>query len=355
MYFMGLNKQIQKIDALLRKTGSKGAPADTQVRIYSKKLGIDYHYESEAKRPYHAASVGKVFVVALLVQMADEGKLSLDQKISELLTAEDFEGLYVINGKDYSSEVTVRQLASHTSGINDYFESKSSNESSFIDQVITDSDHIWTPDELLDYTRRYQKAVAIPGTKFFYSDTGYIMLGKVLEKVSGLSYGDLLSKRIFEPLAMEGSYLYGQSVSHKLQAIAPLYVKGVDISSMKSLSCDWSGGGVITTTDDLLRFQVALHTGKFGNLVAEQAGFPNKFRRGIDYGFGMMQLHFSDFFFLLRGLPNMTGHIGITATHMFYDDVNDVHYILNFGSEKRMVESFKILIKIIQILKMKAS
>ncbi len=351
---MDYAEQIQKIDTLLHKIGVSKAPADTQVRIFSEKLGIDYHYESESRRPYHAASVGKVFVTALLLQLSNEGKLGIDQKITELLTTEDLKDLFVVDGKDYSPEVTVRQLTTHTSGINDYFESKSSNKSSFIDQVITDSEHFWTPDELLDYTRKYQKAIALPGVKFFYTDTGYILLGKILEKVSGMSYADLLSKRIFEPFAMNDSYLYSHSPLNKPQNVAPLYVKNVDISRMKSLSCDWSGGGVITTTDDLLRFQTALHSGKFGNILGEQAGFPHKFRRGMHYGFGMMELHFNEFFFLLRGLPNMTGHIGITATHMFYDDVHDVHYVLNFGSDKRMVESFRTLIKIVQILKMKA-
>ena len=347
---MDFDKQIQKIDAVLQKIGSGNNPVDTQVRIYSKKLGIDYRYESESKRPYHAASIGKVFVGALLVQMAREGKLGLDQQINELLQPDDLKGLFVVDGKDYSSEVTIRQLAMHTSGINDYFDSKSSNSSSFIDQVITDSNHCWSPDELLDYTRKYQKAVARPGEKFFYSDTGYILLGKILEKVSGMNYGDLLSRQIFEPLGMKDSYLF--SVDSP-RPIAPLYVKGVDVSAMNSLSCDWAGGGIVTTTDDLLRFQTALHAGTFGNLPGEQAGFPNKFRRGMHYGFSMMELHFNEFFFLLRGLPNMKGHIGITATHMFYDEVNDVHYTMNLGSDKRMVESFRLLIKIVQILKMK--
>lgn len=132
-----------------------------------------------------------------------------------------------------------------------------------------------------------------------------------------------------------------------------MYVNNVDVSKMTSLSCDWSGGGIVTTIDDLLIFQTALHQGKFGDMMAEQAGFPNKFRGGMHYGFGMMELHFNEFFFLLRGMPRLKGHIGITATHMFYDDENDVHYIMNFGSDKRMVESCKALIKIVQTMKIK--
>jgi D-alanyl-D-alanine carboxypeptidase len=351
---MVYEKQLQKIDQILQKIASKNTAADTQVRIYSGKLGIDYRYASEGLRPFHGASIGKVFVVVLLLQMVHEQRLSLDQPIHELLDAKDLQGLFVVGGKDYSDEVTIRQLAMHISGVNDYFESKSSSDSSFVDQIISQPDHVWTPDELVDFTRKYQKAVARPGEMFFYSDTGYILLGKIVEKACGMSYGEILSKYIFEPLGMEDSYLYSYS-SAATKTMAPLFVSGVDVSKMRSLSCDWSGGGVVTTTDDLLRFQTAVHQGKLGDLLSEQAGFPNKFRGGMHYGFGMMELHFNEFFFLLRGMPNMKGHIGITSTHMFYDDVNDVHYIMNFGSDKRMVESFRTLIKIVQILKMKCS
>lgn len=337
---------------MLRKIGSGKVPADTQVRIYSEKLGIDYSYASESVRQYHAASIGKVFVAALLVQFTKERKLDLDKHISKFFELDQLSPLFTFEGYDYSGDVTIRQLAMHTSGVNDYFESKSTNSSSFIDQVISDPDHVWTPDELLEYTRAYQKAVARPGEKFFYSDTGYVLLGKILEKVGRISYADLLSQYIFEPLKMNDSYLTDYT-KNKPKSMAPLYVKGTDISTMKSLSCDWSGGGVVTTTDDLLRFQIALHSGRFGNILAEQAQFTHRFRRGMHYGFGMMELRFNEFFFLLRGLPNLIGHIGITSTHMFYDDVSDVHLILNFGSDKRMIDSFKTLIKIIQILKLK--
>ena len=353
MKFMGYEKQLQKIDQILHKAASKNEVVDTQVRIYSGKLGVDYRFASKTPRPYHSASIGKVFVVVLLLKMLNEQRLSLDQPIHELLDAKDLQELFVANGKDHSKEVTIRQLAMHTSGINDYFESKSSSESSFIDQIISEPEHFWTPDELLDFTRKYQKAVACPGEKFFYSDTGYILLGKILEEVSGISYGELLSKYIFKPLGMNDSYLHGYSSSTISKTMAPLFVSGVDVSEMQSLSCDWSGGGVVTTTDDLLLFQTALHQGKLGDLIFEQAGFPNKFRRGIHYGFGMMELHFNEFFFLLIGMPLLKGHIGITSTHMFYDNVNDVHFIMNFGSDKRMVESFRTLIKIVQTLNIK--
>jgi len=347
---MGYFKKLQKIDKALRKAGESHLPADTQVRIFSNKLGIDYTYVSATPQPFHAASIGKVFVAALLLQLASAGRLELDQSISEILPPDMLAGLFTVDGKDYSAEVTIRQLATHTSGINDYFDSKSSQRSSFIEQVISQPDQFWKPDELLDYTRKYQKAVARPGEKFLYSDTGYVLLGKILEQVSGKTYDTLLYDSVFKPLDMKSTYLYGYPIGLNPSGMAPLFVNGVDVSKMISLTCDWSGGGIVTTLDDLLQFQKALVDGKFGDLSSEQAGFQHTFQRGIHYGFGLMELHFNEFFFLLRGMPKMKGHIGITATHMFYDETNDIHYVMNFGSDRRMVESFRALIKIAQTL-----
>ena len=95
---MDYDKQLQKIDKLLHKVGASKTPADTQVRIFSEKLGIDYRYESESRRPFHGASVGKVFVIALLIKMAHEKKINLDQRIHEILDPKYLTGLFVVEG-----------------------------------------------------------------------------------------------------------------------------------------------------------------------------------------------------------------------------------------------------------------
>jgi D-alanyl-D-alanine carboxypeptidase len=64
----------------------------------------------------------------------------------------------------------------------------------------------------------------------------------------------------------------------------------------------------------------------------------------------MMELRFKEFFFLLGHLPRCRGHIGVLATHLFYDPVKDAHIILNLGDNTRMVESFQALIEIENIL-----
>jgi D-alanyl-D-alanine carboxypeptidase len=77
----------------------------------------------------------------------------------------------------------------------------------------------------------------------------------------------------------------------------------------------------------------------------------HRFRPGIHYGAGLMELRFEGFMPLLRGLPRPTGHIGILGTHLFYDADHDAHIALNFGSTGEMVRSVRAMIKVEQLLK----
>ena len=146
------------------------------------------------------------------------------------------------------------------------------------------------------------------------------------------------------------SYLmfYGEPLNIPKKDAEKIWLNGVEVSRFESLSCDWSGGGIITTTADLLKFNQALRGGQLvrPDVLASMDVCPNKFRSGIYYGQGMMEIHFKDFFFMLGHLPNVKGHIGILATHMFYDPAKDTHIIMNFGDNTRMVDSFKALIEI---------
>jgi D-alanyl-D-alanine carboxypeptidase len=220
--------------------------------------------------------------------------------------------------------------------------------------VLQNPQYHWTPQTLLDFSRHQQSAVGIPGQVFNYSDTGYVLLGLIIEKVTGKSFAQNLADEIFLPLEMRDSYLmfYGDPQNTPKKDIEQIWFNGVEISRYESLSCDWSGGGIITTTADLLKFSHALRGGRLvsPNTLAAMDACPHKFRPGIFYGLGMMEIRFNEFFFLLGRLPKVKGHIGILATHMFYDPTQDAHILMNFGDNTRMVESFQALIKIENML-----
>jgi D-alanyl-D-alanine carboxypeptidase len=172
----------------------------------------------------------------------------------------------------------------------------------------------------------------------------------IVEKITGKSFGENLEDEILRPLEMRDSYLmfYTEPMNTPKKTIEKIWFNEVEISGFESLSCDWSGGGIISTTADLLKFNQALRSGKlvhFSTLETLDA-CKHKFRPGIYYGLGMMEIRFKEFFFLLGRLPKIKGHIGILSTHMFYDPSTDAHIVMNFGSNTRMVESFKALIEI---------
>ncbi|MFF2886182.1 serine hydrolase domain-containing protein [Paenibacillus sp. NPDC057967] len=332
----------------------KGHKAEVQGRICSPLLGIDYRFPGESK-PYHIASIGKLFTMTIIGMLADQGHIGLNNRIASYFKQGELDRLFLYQGRDYASDVTVSHLLNHTSGIGDYFDGPVTSGRLFADSILSDTERLWQPSDLIAFTRERQKAVGPPGKQFLYSDTGYILLGQLIEKVSGRSFGSLLRTQIFEPMELRDTYLMFHTEPMNVPAppISPLWFKRQDISGFNSLSCDWSGGGIVSTTDDLLTFSKALHGGKLiaPSTLQQLAAFPYQFRPGIYYGLGMMEIRFERLFFLLRGYPRLRGHLGITAAHLHYDPASDTHIALNFGSDAAMRPSFNALIAIMNELK----
>jgi D-alanyl-D-alanine carboxypeptidase len=280
--------------------------------------------------PFHAASIGKTVTAALLMKLAP-----LETSVQSVLGPQPG----VLRG-----DATLGQLLSHTSGAADYFEDPVTSGPHFMALVTAERDTEWTPHSLLEFSRERQVPVGMPGEKFHYSDTGYVLAGLMAEALTGRPFHELVREHIFEPFGMNTSWYVGREGG---PAIAPLWLGRDELSTAASLSCDWAGGGIATTLDDLVALSAGLRS---LDSHAQLADMHSRFRPGIHYGTGLMELRFEEFFFLLRGMPRPTGHIGVLATHMFYDARNDTHIAMNFHSTREMVRSFKTLIVIEQLL-----
>ncbi|WP_052712223.1 serine hydrolase domain-containing protein [Domibacillus indicus] len=352
-----ISKEAAKIhlDRYFSKLQRKKETAGIQVFVETDKLDFHYTYPSEKwNMPFHIASIGKLFTASLIMILSEKNDVSLQDSLLKYFTASELEGLFLIQGKDYAEKVTVEHLLTHTSGVADYFEDKVQFGESMMELIISNPDKKWSPSELIDFTRERQQAAGLPGQKFHYSDTGYILLGLLIEKVTGRPFHESLHQYIFQPLGMNDSYLlYCSEPFHPKKAFQPVWLNGTNITFNQSLSADWSGGGIISTPADLLSFYKGFRAGSLfqKEKVQMMEKSLSKFRKGIYYGTGMMEIHFEEFFFLLRGLPKVKGHIGILATHLFYDPSTDAYIVMNFGSNKQMVSSFKALIQIVSYLK----
>jgi len=291
-------------DKYFQKIQSKNLNKPIQVKVYSEKLDLDYNYPTgAANQPYHVASIGKVFTATLVQILAERGHLDIKDFIIRYLPLKTLEHLFVYQNIDYASQVTIEHLLGHTSGVADYFEGGTTNGKSFLDDVLTNPSFHWTPQRLLDFTREHQNATGIPGKVFNYSDTGYILLGLIIEEITGKSFAQNLQDEFFLPLEMRDSYLmfYSEPQNPDKKIIEKIWFNNVEISGFESLSCDWSGGGIISTTADLLKFNQALREGRLvlKSTLESMDACTHKFQPGIYYGLGMMEIRFKEFFFLL--------------------------------------------------------
>jgi D-alanyl-D-alanine carboxypeptidase len=344
----------------------KSSRHQTGVQVWIDSPGFTYRYAAgeitahkdtsiSPNQPFHTASIGKVFTAVLIMKLAERGVLTLDSPIVTYLSPSDVENLFVYRDVDYANQVTIKQLLGHTSGLADYFEDPVIHKPTFMQRMVANPQEWWTPETLIEFTRTNQRSLGAPASRFHYSDTGYILLGRIVERITRKSFSDNLHDDIFNPLQMNDSYLmfYSQPKHTPAEPIQDIWLNKVEISRCPSLSCDWAGGGMVTTPQDLLLFQKALLNGTCVDAASlqEMKTFRHKFRNGIHYGLGMMELHFEGFFFMLRGLPRLQGHSGILGTHMFSHPESETHIVMNFGSSTSIVRSYRALIEVVMTLK----
>lgn len=352
---------VEQADARVREAlikAAKGHPdrAGASILVHSDALGIHSLVRADPGGPdaFHAASIGKTFTAVLIGTLIDAGRLELGSRVAPLLEPGLLDGLYVVDGRDHQGEVTVGQLLAHTSGAADYFADRGSGGKAVSDLLIEQPGRVWTPRELLDFTRREQRAIGLPGTVFHYSDTGYIILGLLAENLSGMPFERLLARDIFEPLGMDRTWMPFRSRPRTGEAepIRAAWLGGAEVSRYPSITADWAGGGIASTEEDLFLFQKALWAGRLvsDKTLAEMQTFDHVFRKGIRYGKGLMQLRFGEFFFLLKGYPVMTGHMGVLATHLFSDPSRGLHIVVTLGSDAAMEDSVKLIIQVLGVL-----
>lgn len=335
------------------------------LTVYSDKLHLNMAFAAgntgkdlaepvTVNHPYYSASIGKTFTSTLVGMLCEEGVISYDDLISRYLDDNLLEGLFVYEGVDYKDQVTIKQLLGHMSGIGDYYVDPVSQGDTMLEILIKKPDKLWTPLELISFTRENQKAIARPGEVFHYSDTGYILLGFMIESATGQEFHDVLHKKIIDPLGMNDTYLMFKSKPNNPPKydILEVYVDGFNLSKTNALSFDWSGGGLVTTMSDLLIFNKALNNGKLVSFdtLKLMTDFNQEYINGVHYGLGIMEFNFGEFSFLFKGIPNIYGGVGDSSTFMMYDKTNDIHIIGNFGSVDFMEKSVPFLARVLMLV-----
>ena len=206
-----------------------------------------------------AGSVGKTFAAATALQLIKEGRLRLDDKIEKYLGSEPWFGR-LPNAKD----ITVRQLMNHTSGLVRY-EFKEQ----FTKDLTANPEKSWKPAELVAYLLD-EKPPFAAGESWDYSDTNYIVLGMIIEKVTGRKFYDEASRRLLRPLKLSNTIPQdGPKLKGVVQGYAgpnnPFGGSDAMIVNGKFVinpQFEWTGGGYASTAEDLARWAKMIYEGK---------------------------------------------------------------------------------------------
>lgn len=332
-----LRRLERHLDRLTRRRRTLGAP---QIALRGPDSQLTYGDQQSA---FHAASIGKLFTGVIVMQLCASGRVSLDARVDRLLPTDLLDGLF----RDGSPAPTVLDLLQHYSGAADYFEGRRG--TGVLDRVLADPQRVWTPTDLLDHARQHLRPVGRPGERFHYSDTGFAVLGLVIEHATGLRYHEAVHEHVIEPLGLTRTFLPGlTSPAEGSAALSSLRVGGQELRDAPGLSCAWAGGGIASTPADLLAFSEALHGGQLvtADHLKVMSTPRGRVRAGIHYGAAMMELRFDGFSPLLRGRSRPLGHLGSTGTSLFYDPASREHLVMNFHSRDELPRLIRTAIAI---------
>jgi len=228
---------------------------------------VEHQVATKPETIFQSGSMGKQFTATAVMMLVEDGKLSLDDKITK----------YFADGPESWNKITVRHLLTHTSGMTDYPDD-------------FDLRRDYTEDELVQRVKTIPLAFQ-PGEKWSYSNLAYVMLGVLIHKVSGKFYGDFLQERVFKPLGMTTARVISEA------DIIPNRAAGYRFADGQLKNQNWVSPSLNTTADgalyltvyDMAKWDAALYGDKLLKRSSlEEMWTPVKLNDGKThpYGFG---------------------------------------------------------------------
>ena len=272
--------------------------------VYHNNIGhadISKNIEAHARTKYRIGSISKTFTAAMILQLVEEGKLSLDTRLSKFYPE-------IPN----ASEITIENLLRHQSGLFNF-----TNDEDYIGYM----EQPKSKEELLGIFKE-QEPVFEAGEKNEYSNTNYLLLSFILQDVEKKSYAEVLEKRILEPLDLEDTYYGGKINSAKSEAYSYKKKKDWEPATETDMSIPIGAGAIVSTPADLNTFFTALFNGE----VIRPESFENMKTLENGYGMGLFSFPFNE-----KTLYGHTGGIdGFNSMSAFYPEEDlAVTYISN--------------------------
>ncbi len=267
-----------KIDKLLQAQYKSGEPGATALVakngkvLYRKAFGnanLELDIPMKPEHVFEIGSITKQFTAVGILMLMEQGKVSPDDEITRFLPD------YPTHGK----KITVHHLLNHTSGIKSYTAMGNLNDLARKDM---------TPKELIDYFKN-EPMDFDPGEAYRYNNSGFIILGYIIEQLSGKTYEEFIEKNIFKPLGMTSSYYGSHTRIIKNRASGYQQRDGFANAAYLSMTLPYAAGSLMSNVDDLLKWQQAIHNNTLITAATIKKAFTNyTLNNGnpINYGYG---------------------------------------------------------------------
>jgi CubicO group peptidase (beta-lactamase class C family) len=300
-----LDSYFQALEVNNKFMGSVAVTKNGEL-IYAKSVGfadVEKGRKADRNSKYRIGSITKSFTAVLVLKAVEEQKLALDQTI----------GTWFPTIKN-AQKITVKQLLSHRSGIHSFTDNA---------DFLTWNTQPKTEAEMIDIIAKGGSDFA-PGSKMKYSNSNYVLLTYILQKVFAKPYADLLQEYIIRPAGLTDTYLFGKIDPAKNECNSYVFADGWKIQSETDASIPLGAGAITSTPVDLTKFANALFGGKL--VKPESLEQMKTIKDG--YGYGLFQLPF----YTNIGYGHPGGIDGFSSLYAYFPDEKIAYALTSNGT-----------------------
>ena len=300
--------------------------------------------------PIFIASILKPYTATIIMRLQEQGALSLDDPMSKYIPEDLIKGIHVYKGKDYSREITINQLLSHTSGIADYYTEKPKGGKNVFELLLENPERAWGEDENIKFARDKLEPNFPPGTDASYSDTNFDLLGKIIEAITGQPLHTVYEDFIYRPLGLTHTWLIERSAPQIPMPPADAFYKDRNITNIRSNSSYWPY--MVSTAEDMVIFLKALNEGRIVSRDTLKLMHNwHKLEFPLQYGFGTMRFKLPPIMTKLTKVSPLWGHSGSTGSFLYYSQDRDLYLAGTINQVDSKVKPFILMMKVIRAVK----
>jgi D-alanyl-D-alanine carboxypeptidase len=303
--------------------------------------------------PIFIASILKLYTATIIMRLQEQGALSLDDPMSKYLPEDLIKGIHVYKGKDYSREITIKQLLSNTSGIADYYTEKPKGGKSVFELLLENPERTWGEDETIEFARDKLEPNFPPGTDASYSDTNFDLLGKIIEAITGQPLHTVYEDFIYRPLGLTHTWLIERSAPQIPIPPADVFYENRNITNIRSNSAYWPY--MVSTAQEMIIFLKALNEGRIVSKDTLKLMHDwHKLEFPLQYGYGTMYFKLPPIMTKVTKMSPLWGHSGTTGSFLYYSQDMDLYLAGTVNQVDSKIKPFMLMMKVIRAVKSRA-